>query len=166
MVNSQNSFRRGRDPFGSSHPQNFIFSGEDPPNKNEKTYEQWIFDVKTIRPSYPERLLKEAIFGFLKGNAADIARGLGPDTTVDQVLELLDSIFGRKTNSDVLMQDFYRIVQEPKEKVSTFGIRLEVALDRIMVFHPESLTKDEAAKKLKDRFYYGVRQNVREGLRY
>ena len=57
-------------------------------------------------------------------------------------------------------------MQEPKEKVSHFGIRLKVALDRIMVFHPESLTKDEAAKKLKDRFYYGVRQNVREGLRY
>ena len=28
------------------------------------------------------------------------------------------------------------------------------------------MTKDEAAKKPKDRFYYGVRQNVREGLRY
>ena len=35
-----------------------------------------------------------------------------------------------------------------------------------MVFHPESLTSEEAAKKLKDRFYDGVRQNVREGLRY
>ena len=58
---------------------------------------------------------------------------------MDQVLELLDSIFGRKTNPDVLMQDFYRIVQEPKEKVSNFGITPKVALDRIMVFHPESL---------------------------
>ena len=95
----------------------------------------------------------------------DIARGLGPETTVDQVLELLDSIFGRKTNPDVLMQDFYRIVQEPKEKVSNFGIRLKVALDRIMVFHPESL-RMKLLKSLKDRFYYGVRQNVREGLRY
>ena len=43
---------------------------------------------------------------------------------------------------------------------------MKVALDRILVFHPESLTSEEAAKKLKDRFYYGVRQNVREGLRY
>ena len=43
---------------------------------------------------------------------------------------------------------------------------MKVALDRILVFHPESLTSEEAAKKLKDRFYYGVRQNVREGLGY
>ena len=50
--------------------------------------------------------------------------------------------------------------------MSNFGIRLKVALDRILVCHPESLTSEEAAKKLKDRFYYGVRQNVREGLRY
>ena len=68
-------------------PRLSFFSGEDPPGKNEKTYEQWIFDVKTIRPSYPEGLLKEAIFGSLKGSAADIARGLGPKTTVDKVLE-------------------------------------------------------------------------------
>ena len=147
-------------------PRLSFFSGEDPPGKNGKTYEQWIFDVKTIRPSYPEGLLKEAIFGSLKGSAADIARGLGPETTVDKVLELLDGVFGRKTNPDVLMQDFYKITQDAKEKVSNFGIRLKVALDRILVFYPESLTSEEAAKKLKDRFYYGVRQNVREGLRY
>ena len=48
--------------------------------------------MKTIRPSYPVGLLKEAIFGSLKGNAADIARGLGPETTVDKVLELLDGV--------------------------------------------------------------------------
>ena len=64
------------------------------------------------------------------------------------------------------MQDFYKMTQDPKEKVSNFGIRLKVALDRIMVFHPESLTQLEATKKLKGLFYYGVRQNVREGLRY
>ena len=54
-------------------PRLSFFSGEDPPGKSEKTYEQWIFNVKTVRPSYPEGLLKEAIFGSLKGNAADIA---------------------------------------------------------------------------------------------
>ena len=64
------------------------------------------------------------------------------------------------------MQDFYKITQDAKEKVSNFGIRLKVALDRILVFHPEYLTPEEAAKKLKDRFYYGERQNVREGYYY
>ena len=75
-------------------PRLSFFSGEDAPGKNKKTYEHWIFDVKTIRPSYPEGLLKEAIFGSLKGSPADIARGLGPETTVDKVLELLDGVFG------------------------------------------------------------------------
>ena len=162
----QNSLRVREEHLVHRTPRLSFFSGEDSPGKNKKTYEQWIFDVKTIRPSYPEGLLKEAIFSSLKGSAADIARGLGPETTVDKVLELLDGVFGRKTNPDVLMQDFYKITQDAKEKVSNFGIRLKVALDRILVFHPESLTSEEAAKKLKDRFYYGVRQNVREGLRY
>ena len=81
-------------------------------------------------------------------------------------MELLDGIFGRKTNPDVLMQDFYKITQDSKEKVSNFGIELKVALNRIMAFHSESLTQSEAAKKLKDQFYYNVRQNVREGLQH
>ena len=72
--------------------------------------------MKTIRTNYPERLLKEAIFGSLKGNAADIARGLGPDTTIDQVLDLLDSTFGRKMNPDVLMQDFIGLCRSQKRK--------------------------------------------------
>ena len=110
--------------------------------------------------------MKEAIFSSLKGNVTDIARWLDPETTIDKVLELLDGVFGRKTDQDIFMEDFYKITQDPKEKDSNFGIRLKVALDRIMVFHPESLTQLEAAKKLKDRFYYGVRQSVREGLRY
>ena len=110
--------------------------------------------------------MKEAIFGSLKKNTADIARGLGPETTVDKVLELLDGVFGRKSSPDVLMQDFYKITQDPKDKVGNFGIRLKVAFDRIIVFHPESLTQLEATKKLKGRFYYGVRQSVREGLQY
>ena len=73
MVNSQNSLGGGGTHLVHHSPRISFFSGEDPPNKNEKTYEQWIFDVRTIRPSYPEGLLKEAIFGSLKGNAADIA---------------------------------------------------------------------------------------------
>ena len=161
-----NSVKVGEGHLVHRTPRLSPFSGQDPPGKNEKTYEQWLFDVKTIRPSYLEGLLKEAIFGSLKGSAMDIARGLGPETTVDKVLEFLDGIFGRKTNPEVLMQDFYKITQDTKEKVSNFGIRLKVALDRILVFHPESLSSEEAAKKLKDRFYYEVRQNVREGLRY
>ena len=82
IVNSQHTLGGGGTQLVHCTPRISFSCGEEPPNKNEKTYEQWIFDVKTFRPSYPEGLLKEAIFGSLKGNAVDIARGLGPDTTV------------------------------------------------------------------------------------
>ena len=73
-LNSQNSMEGGMTHLVHCTPRISFFSGEDPPNKNEKTYEQWLFDVKTIRPSYLEGLLKEAIFGSLKVNAANVAR--------------------------------------------------------------------------------------------
>ena len=108
----QNSSKERGEHLVHRTPRLSFFSGEDPPGKNEKTYEEWIFDVKMIRPSYPEGLLREAIFGSLKGSAVNIARGLGPEPTVDKVLELLDGVFGRKTNPNVLMQDFYKITQD------------------------------------------------------
>ena len=66
----------------------------------------------------------------------------------------------------MLMQDVYRIVQEPEEKVSNFGIKLKVALDRIMVFHPESLTKDEAAKKTQGQILLWYQAECERRLRY
>ena len=72
-LDDSNPLKRGGAQLVHRTPRLSFFSGEDLPGKSEKTYEQWIFDVKTVRPSYPEGLLKEAIFGSLKGNAADIA---------------------------------------------------------------------------------------------
>ena len=72
-LDNSNPLKRGGAQLVHRTPRLSFFSGEDLPGKSEKTYEQWIFDVKTVRPSYPEGLLKEAIFGSLKGNAADIA---------------------------------------------------------------------------------------------
>ena len=66
----QNSLKVREEHLVHRTPRLSFFSGEDPPGKNEKTYEQWIFDVKTIRPSYPEGLLKEAIFGSFKGKCS------------------------------------------------------------------------------------------------
>ena len=50
MVNSQNSLGGEGAHFAHCTPRISYFSGDDPPNKIEKTYEQWIFDVKTISP--------------------------------------------------------------------------------------------------------------------
>ena len=44
--------------------------------------------------------------------------GSGPETTVDKVLELLEGVFGRKTNPDILMQDFYKITPGVRKKRS------------------------------------------------
>ena len=72
-LDDPNPLRRGGAQLVHRTPRLSFFSGEDPPGKSEMTYEQCIFDVKTVWPSYPEGLLKEAIFCSLKGNAADIA---------------------------------------------------------------------------------------------
>ena len=50
----QNSLKEKGGHLVCRMPRLSFFHGEDPPGKNEKTYEQWLSDVKTIMPSYPE----------------------------------------------------------------------------------------------------------------
>ena len=52
----------------------------------------------------------------LKGAAADMAHYMGPTAGVSEILEKLSVIFGPVTSFDVLMQNFYKIMQGVTKK--------------------------------------------------
>ena len=47
-LDNPNPLKRGGTQLVHRTPRLSFFSGEDLPGKSEKTYEQWIFDVKTV----------------------------------------------------------------------------------------------------------------------
>ena len=55
------------------------FSGDDSPGKHESSFDQWVFEVKTMQRTYFEAQINEAIVGFLKRSAASLVRYLGPE---------------------------------------------------------------------------------------
>ena len=92
-------------------PKISTFSGDMAPGKTEVSYEQWSHEVQCVKDHYPESVVRESIMQSLKGAAADMAHYMGPTAGVSDILEKLSVIFGTVASFDVLMQNFYKILQ-------------------------------------------------------
>ena len=72
----------------------------------------------------------------LKGAVADMAWYMGPTAGVSDILDKLTVIFGTVASFDVLMQNFYKIIQGNNKKVPSFAMRLEGTLNQIRLRCP------------------------------
>ena len=86
--------------------------------------------MQCIKDHYPELVVRESIMWSLKGAAADMACYMGPTASVSEILEKLSVIFGTVASFDVLMQNFYKILQG-NERVPSFVTKLEGTLNQI-----------------------------------
>ena len=124
-------------------PQKSTFSGDVAPGKTEVSYKQWSYEVQCIKDHYLESVVRESIMRSLKGAAADMARYMGPTAGVSKILEKLLVIFGTVTSFDMLMQNFYKILQGGNEKVPSFMTRLEGTLNQIRIKCPGMIAEHE-----------------------
>ena len=74
-------------------------------------------------------MVSESIVWSLKGVAADMARYMGPTTSMANILQKLTIIFSRVASFDVLMQNYYKVTQSNHEKVPSFATKLEGTLN-------------------------------------
>ena len=99
-----------------STPKISTFSGNVAPGKTEVSYKQWSLEVQCIKDHYPESVVRESIMRSLKGAAADMAHYMGPTASVSKILEKLSVIFGTVMSFDMLLQNFYKIMQGVTKK--------------------------------------------------
>ena len=76
-------------------------------------------------------MVRESIIHPLKGVAVDMARYMGPTTSMAHILQKLTIIFGTVVSSDVLMQNFCKVTHSNHEKVPSFATRLEGTLNQM-----------------------------------
>ena len=67
-------------------PRVNTFSGDASPGKTEVSFEQWYHEIQCLKDHYPEAVVWESIIRLLKGAALDIARHMGPTTSIDHIL--------------------------------------------------------------------------------
>ena len=67
-----------------------VFSGER--LKGEASFEQWSYELQSLRKTYSESALREGIQRSLKGAAVDTVCNMDPDGTIDTIIKILNYI--------------------------------------------------------------------------
>ena len=111
-------------------------------------------------------MVQESIVQLLKGAAADMGKYMGPTASIAQILQNLMVIFGTVALFDVLMQNFYKVIQGNHQEVPSFTTRLEGTLNQIRLQCPRRITDLEVQQHLKDCPFHGVCKHIRDSIRY
>ena len=99
-----------------------VFSGE--MVKGEASFEQWSYELQTLRKTYIESSLMVGIQRSLKGAAADIVHNMGPGASLDTIIKKFSIIYGSVKSINLLMRDFYRADQGEDETVTSFATQI------------------------------------------
>ena len=131
-------------------------------DKMEVSFGQWYHVIKCVKDHYMESVVRESIVHSLKGAVADLARYMGPITSVAHILQKLTVIFATVISFDILMQNFYKVTQSNHEKVPSFAMRLEGTLNQIWLQCSGRIMGQEVQQHLKDCLFHGIHKHIRD----
>uniref|UniRef100_A0A3B3RMR2 Paraneoplastic antigen Ma-like C-terminal domain-containing protein n=1 Tax=Paramormyrops kingsleyae TaxID=1676925 RepID=A0A3B3RMR2_9TELE len=105
------------------------FSGKAPRPSNEADY-TWRSHIELLLndPNMSPLQTSRKILESLLAPAADVVKGLRPDSSPSTYLQLLDSAFGTVEDGEELFAQFLNTLQDPGERPSTYLHRLQVAI--------------------------------------
>ena len=142
------------------------FSGTEPVPNNKLTFNQWRIDVRSYQTSVPDHILLPAVRKSIMRKAQSVVRSLGPNYSVEDVIRCLAREYKGVTSSDIIFKEFYQLKQEQEEKVQIFSIRLRDALTNLTSRFPERVSAKDHDKMLRDRFFYGIKTEMRNSIRH
>lgn len=110
------------------------FSGKTPCPNMEVEYDSWRSNVEfyLADPSVSDRQVVRKIIDSLLPPAANIVKHLGPLSTPDNFLALLDSAYGTVDDVDELFAKFLSTNQNAGEKPSAYLHRLQTTLTKVV----------------------------------
>ena len=145
-------------------PKLSAFSGERA--KGEVSFEQWSYELQTLRKTYSDSALREGIQHSLRGAAADTVRNMGPDVPLDTIIKKFTIVYGNVKSYDLLMRDFYHADQGEEESIPSFATWVEGLLSQIRDKFPENLTPPEEQGLLKDHLFHGCKKSIGDSVKY
>ena len=145
-------------------PKLSAFSGERA--KGEVSFEQWSYELQTLRKTCSDSALREGIQCSLRGVAADTVRNLGPDVPIDTIINKFTIVYGTVKSLDILMQDFYHADWGEEESIPSFATRVEGLLSQIQDRFPDKITHPEEQRLLKDCLFHGCKKSIWDSMKY
>ena len=116
--------------------------------------------IGTVEPAILKAGVMAAIMG-LPGAAS-----VTSEDTVERMLQCLAHHYGVANNYDRTLQELYAMRQYPKEAVDRYAARVR---DRVQLVHscyPEQMPRAEIERVSKDRFFGGLRDDLRQAMAY
>ena len=164
---SMPALRRRQREFGYIHAKPVgrpeTFRGETGPG--QQTYADWRFAIETLTTGFTEEVVRQQILATVAGTPMSILRRMGDRATVEEMLEALDVAYGQVSSHDALQNRLYNTRQERNEDVASFNARVSLAVDAIETQYPELMDPKKAAITARDRFFNGLRPELRNALR-
>ena len=122
-----------------------MFSGER--LKGEVSFEQWSYELQSLRKKYSESALREGIQRSLKEAAA--VCNIGPDASLDTIIKKFSIVYGNVKSYDILMGDFYCADQGEDETVTSFVSHMEGLLSYVRDKFPNQIPLAKEQQLLK-----------------
>ena len=145
-------------------PKLSIFSGERV--KGEASLEQWSYELQSLKRTYSESALRERIQRSLRWAAADTVHNMGPEVTLDSIIQKFSIIYGNVKSYDILMGDFYHTNQGEEETVTSFATCIEGLLSYVRDKYPQQIPQAKEQQLLKDRLFHGHQKGIRNSVKY
>ena len=136
------------------------FSGALPVPKGEGSYEQFMFQIRGFKNSYPEAAMKNGIIGSVTDAAGDYLDFIGFDKDLDVIIRALERRYGKGQTTDRIQQEFYQLSQERGETIQQFAGRIELKYKKLVELYPGWYTEE----MLKERLFYGMIQHLRNSI--
>ena len=89
--------------------------------KGEVSFEQWSYELQTLRKTYSNSALREGIQCSLMGAAADTVHNVGPDVPLDTIIKKFTIVYGSVKSFCLLKWDLYSTDHGEEETIPSFG---------------------------------------------
>ena len=139
-----------------------IFSGELPTPKGEVEFDNWIFQIKSLQKTFTDDAIRNVVVANARGIAKMVVRAVGYNTELSLMISHLEDRFGLGETNDTLLLEFHQMSQGVHEKVQDFGSKLKCKFKILQERFPGRYT----AVQLKDRFYSGLQDKMRDSMRF
>ena len=120
------------------------------------TYTSWIWDVSMFHhSSWDDHYLLPYVFRSLQGVPGDLARSLGEDATLGDVLQILDEHYGVVMTFNALSKELHSLKQGMGENVTEFGVCLSQQVQILQTEYPSRIQLEHVEEVKQDYFYEG-----------
>ena len=138
---------------------------KDEKTKHAVTHHSWQWDVAILHClGWDDQHLLPYVFRLLQGFLGDLARSLGKDTTLTDLLWTLDEHFGMVMMFDALSNEFYSLKQTSGENVAEFWVHLSQQVQILQSEYVRRIQQEHVEKMKWDHFYEGLNPYFRHML--